>query len=428
MRRSVDRIKELIAYAHGIGFFHLMSANLLLQVAGFGMNIVLARILSKGDITRISVLQSFYGTFMLVGQLGITTAITKLCAEDIESGRREELMVTGIKMNLITSAIVVSTVFGLSFFNVFSPSDPIINSLMRIYIFQVPFVVLVYLLTGYLQAQQRIRTMSKYQVVIRTMVIISLIAASWQWALKGYVIAIVAANGAGFLLLMRISVIRPKQFFRYPVRRETVGRIFDFSRFSFLAGLIYQWTLNIGVLMANYYITENRDSIAVYAMALFFVNGIIMIPTSYNQIMIPKLSKVSDRLDIAWKLFADMRRKMYVLILLLFVTAQILVPIAIPILLGERYLESVTYFRVLSLGLLMWGIYSPIGNTLLSVGKVKYNVVSNIVVLSIQVIMNVMLIPVMGIMGMAISYVAGGTGAAVVNQIMLNRVFRDYKS
>ncbi len=246
-----------------------MSANLLLQVAGFGMNIVLARILSKGDITRISVLQSFYGTFMLVGQLGITTAITKLCAEDIESGRREELMVTGIKMNLITSAIVVSTVFGLSFFNVFSPSDPIINSLMRIYIFQVPFVVLVYLLTGYLQAQQRIRTMSKYQVVIRTMVIISLIAASWQWALKGYVIAIVAANGAGFLLLMRISVIRPKQFFRYPVRRETVGRIFDFSRFSFLAGLIYQWTLNIGVLMANYYITENRDSIAVYAMALF---------------------------------------------------------------------------------------------------------------------------------------------------------------
>ncbi len=74
------------------------------------------------------------------------------------------------------------------------------------------------------------------------------------------------------------------------------------------------------------------------------------------------------------------------------------------------------------------GIYSPIGNTLLSVGKVKYNVVSNIVVLSIQVIMNVMLIPVMGIMGMAISYVAGGTGAAVVNQIMLNRVFRDYKS
>jgi len=423
MKRLINRGKELFVYAAEIGFFHLMSANLLLQIAGFGMQIVLARILSPEDITRISVLQSFYMTLILLSQLGVSVAIVKLCSEDISTKQREELMVTGIKINAITSGLVLGVSFIIASLGLFSPSDPAINQLMKIYMFQVPFVVLVSLFTSYFQSQSKIREMSKYQIMVRILVITSIMVLSALWGLKGYVTAVVMANGIGAFIIVRVSGLSPKKISYYPLRKPVVLKICHVAKYSFLAGLIYQWTLNINVLMANYLIVEDRGIIALYSMANVFLTGIIMIPTTYNQIMVPKLSKVSNRLDIAWKLFIDMRKKMFVLVGLLFVVAQVLVPLAIQILLGSKYLESIKIFRILSLGLLTWSVYSPIGNTLMALGKVHLNVISNMVVIVVQLIMNIFLIPIYGIYGLAISFVLGGLGASIINWVMLKYVF-----
>lgn len=428
MKKVIDRMKELLSYAAGIGFFHLVSANLLLQIAGAGMTIVLARVMSQEDLSRIAVLQTFYATFIQIGLLGLNTTVTKLCSEKMDENEREEIMITAVKINIMISLSVVVFVIATSFLNIYSPSDDVINQVMRVYIWQIPFIVLNFLSIAYLQAQSKIKIMSRYQVITRVLVILSVIICSYFWAINGYVFGIVIANIVAFLVLLRINIIRPRLLRQYPMRKAVIKKLFDFSKYSLVAGLIYDWTFYVGIFLANYLIVDGREIIAVYNYGMFFVKSILMIPTSYNQIMIPRLSKASDRLDVAWKLYADMRNKMFILAILLFITGHILVPIAIPLLLGEQYTESINFYRILSLLFLTWGIYSPIGNTLLSIGKVKYNVISNSITLIVEVILIFILFPKYQFYGIAIAFVTSSLIAVVVNQIMLNKVFSGYKS
>lgn len=428
MNKVIARVKELLSYAAGIGFFHLVSANLLLQIAGAGMTIVLARVLSQDDLSRIAVLQAFYATFIQVGLLGLNTTVTKLCAEKMEEEEREEILITAVKINMITSLTVVGFVIISSFFNIYSPSDELINQVIRVYIWQIPFIVLNFLSIAYLQAQSKIKIMSIYQVITRILVIAAVIVCSYFWAIDGYVIGIVLANIVAFIILLPINIIRPKLFVKYPLRKVIVKKLFDFSKYSLVAGLIYDWTFTVGIFMANYFVKDGREIIAIYNYGMFFVKSILMIPTSYNQIMIPRISKASHKLDVVWKLYKDMRNKMLILSILLFIIGYVLVPIAIPILLGSEYNESVKFYRILSILFLTWGIYSPIGNTLLSIGKVKYNVFSNSIILIIQVVIILILMPTYGLYGVAIAFVSSSVVAVVLYQMTLNHVFKDYKA
>jgi O-antigen/teichoic acid export membrane protein len=202
MKKVIDRIKELLSYAADIGFFHLVSANMLLQIAGAGMTLVLVRILSQDDIGRISILQSFYAIFIQISLLGLNTTIIKLCSEKIEETEKEEILITAVKINIIVSLSVVLFVIGTSFFNIYDPSDEVINQVIRVYILQIPFIVLNFLSIAYLQAQSKIKLMSRYQVITRIFVIIAVIICSYFWALDGYVAGIVIANIFAFFLIL----------------------------------------------------------------------------------------------------------------------------------------------------------------------------------------------------------------------------------
>lgn len=430
MRKVTDRIKELLSYAADIGFFHLVSANMLLQIAGAGMTLVLARILSIDDIGRISILQSFYAIFIQIALLGLNTTIIKLCSEKIEETEKEEILITAVKINMIVSLSIVLFVIGTSFLNIYGSSDEeqIVNQVIRVYILQIPFIVLNFLSIAYLQAQSKIKLMSRYQVITRILVIVSVIICSYFWALKGYVAGIVIANIIAFIILLPINIIRPRLMRQYPMRKVVVKKLFDFSKYSLVAGMIYDMMFTIGILLGNYFMPDGKAIIAVYTMGMFFVKSILMIPTSYNQIMIPRISMASHKLDVVWKLYIDMRKKMFLLAIVLFIVGYILVPIAIPILLGAKYSESVKYYRILSVLFLTWSIYSPIGNTLLSIGKVKYNVISNSVTLVVQVILIIILFPQYQFYGVAVAFVISSIVAVIVNQIMLNIVFKGYKS
>lgn len=415
--------RNLIKYAHNIGFFHLVSANTLILIAGFGMQILLARILSKQEIGIIAVLQSFNRVFLLIAQLGISTAIIKLCSEKIDADTQERIMINGFKMNIITSTVMVMLVMILAGLGLFSSDNRTINHAMQIYILHLPFVVFNYVIFGYLMANNQVKKYSRYQILIKSFQIVSLIVLSLFFSLKGYVIGVIIANGIGFGLLLKTSNIRWAQFKRHKLNKQIIIKIIDFSKYAFIANVVYQLVLEIGIIMANYYSGDKKE-IAVYSMAVVMVNGIIMIPATYNQIMVPKISNTSLDLKATYQITKTIRRRMFGLVVVLFIGANLVLPFLIPILLGAKYSGTVFYFQILSIGLLTWGIHSPIANVLLSIGKMKLNLVTNTTVLVVQIIINAILLPQIGIVALAIAFVGSNFVAAVVSSIMLRIAFR----
>jgi len=64
------------------GFFHLLSANLLIQVVAFFSQLFVAGILSPDDIGRIKVIQTFLSIFSVVAGMGFSSSTLKLCSEN----------------------------------------------------------------------------------------------------------------------------------------------------------------------------------------------------------------------------------------------------------------------------------------------------------------------------------------------------------
>lgn len=425
MNKWIQRIKELLGYAAGIGFFHLVSANILIQIAGFGMQIFLARILPKESMGRITTMISFYSNLVLVAQLGINTAIVKLCSEKITEDRKLNLTVNGLKLNLITTTIVILGVYIASFLHLFSPNDESINVLMRIYILQLPFVIMNYVGIAFLQSQSKIKLMSRYQIITRSMVIIALVLFSFLWGIEGYVAGVVVANFASFLMISRVTLPSFSVIRQYPLNKEVIKTLINYSKYALMATVIFQLINSMSILLANYMLPDSETGIAVYGMAVLFINGLIMIPSSYNQIMVPKLSHICDDMQAVKVLVKDYQKKMLLLVSILFVGSYIVIPWMIPILLGPNYAQSGQYFRILAFGLFTWGLYSPIGNTFMSIGKVRLNIVCNLVVLTTMIIIDVILLPRIGYEGLAYGFVISNGCGVIVNRWMLNKVLKE---
>jgi O-antigen/teichoic acid export membrane protein len=407
-----------------IGFFHLLSANVILQIAGFGMQFFLTRLLTQKEIGYIAILQNFLVIMVLIAGFGISTSIVKMCSEKITDGKKQSLLLTGTKFNLITSIVFVTFVMVGTFFNLFSSSEAIVNWAMRVYILQLPFMILNELAMSYLKSQNLIKKMSSFQIITRSLVILMVIGCSFWKGFAGYLIGIVVANFISFLILLKVSLPNIKKIIFFKFEKVLLKEMIDYSKFAFVALIFYQLTQSIGVIMANYIIPGHEKEIGIFSIALLMMNGLIMIPSSYNQIMVPRLSNASDSLKDVKNLFMDYQSKMKAITIVLFVGSYFIVPYLIPVFFGAKYEPAILYFKVLVVGMVMWSIYSPIGNTLLSIGRVDLNVISNAISLIVLIVCNIIFLPIFGIMGLAYARIIMNVVGAIINYIMYKRVFK----
>lgn len=119
---------------------------------------------------------------------------------------------------------------------------------------------------------------------------------------------------------------------------------------------------------------------------------------------------------------------MKVLVMLLVVSMYFLVPIFIPFVFGTNYSESIIYFRILLIGMLFWGIYSPKGITLVSIGRVDFNFYVSMGTLIINIILNVVLIMKYGVIGAALATTLTYLFTIFVNNYFYKKaLIRQYK-
>lgn len=137
-----------------VGFFHLLSANLFIQLAGFSGQIFLTRWLTVEEIGRLKVLQSFTAIFVLLATVGMNTAILQKCAEQPTVELKNLYLLTGIKISLYSSVFVTIVVFVLADMQLIS-NNPAINQAMKTYCLIVPSMVINGVLVVYWQALKK---------------------------------------------------------------------------------------------------------------------------------------------------------------------------------------------------------------------------------------------------------------------------------
>ncbi|MCC6077601.1 oligosaccharide flippase family protein, partial [Bacillus thuringiensis] len=275
-----NKFIKILKMGAKVGFFHLLSANILLQIAGFGGQIFLTRVLSIEDIGRIRVLQSFLSVLLIIATLGMNTTILKFCSEDILKKEKHTILKASIFVSMIISIIVMIFTVIAAFLGLLS-NDEILNQQMVIYILQVPFLVLNSLGMAYLQSQQRIKTMSNLQSFTKIFILLASTACAFIFGLMGYVIALVVSTSVTSCLLFLLLKEDIKQLISLKIEKVYINKILKFGGYTFGTGLLWQLILSSGIIIANYTVQDGKQ-IAYYGTAQLIINTLMMVPITLN--------------------------------------------------------------------------------------------------------------------------------------------------
>ncbi|WJE83129.1 flippase [Bacillus sp. DX3.1] len=405
-----------------VGFFHLLSANVFIQLAGFSGQIFLTRWLTVEEIGRIKVLQSFTAIFVLLATVGMNTAILQKCAEQQGEERKRWYFLVGIKISLCSALFLTSIVFILADVQLIS-KDRLINEAMKMYCLLIPSMVINGILVVYWQAQKKVKLLSKVQIFTKMLVLTMSIIAALFFHFQGYIISLVLSNCITVLFCLYLVRADLKDFFKVKMEWIYVRALLRMGLFACLTNLLGQLLSTINIIMLSY-MTDARTEIGYYSVAQLIIGAMMMIPQSFNGIMIPYISEKSKNINEIQKIVNTYRKRMFLLMTVMIVFVGCIVPFCIPFVFGETYRSSVPYFYLLLAGLYFWSLYSPKGITMMSIGKIEGNFYTGIVAVIMNVILNYIFIKEYGVLGAACANAVTYFFTIFVNHFFYQRMIK----
>jgi O-antigen/teichoic acid export membrane protein len=172
-------------------------------------------------------------------------------------------------------------------------------------------------------------------------------------------------------------------------------------------------------------VLKNAEVLADYKVAATVPLALAFVPKNLATFYYPKLvRKFSDGKKEGFRELWQMAKLSGLINGGIFVCLFIGAPLAVWILYGERYMNVVPIFRILSVNYLMDAVRNITGNTIAVLKKVKANLVFSVVSGILKVGINILLIGALGSVGASISTVAITFCVVAMNCLYLWRQFR----
>ncbi len=154
---------NILRYFHQKGFFHLLSANVLIQLVAFASQLFVAGILAPADMGRIKIIQTYLSVFSIIAGMGFNTSVLKLCSENRTLSDKKSLFQSALFFTITSTIILYLLVLGLNFLNIFS-TDKIIKWLIPIGLFPIISNSIFMVFISYFQATKKIKLISNLTI------------------------------------------------------------------------------------------------------------------------------------------------------------------------------------------------------------------------------------------------------------------------
>lgn len=184
---------------------------------------------------------------------------------------------------------------------------------------------------------------------------------------------------------------------------STTTELALFNTWAFLATIFAIISDRLEIFFINKY--QSSETIAAYGTALQLFSGFVIIFSTINSLIYPKMSRITDH--------TEFKRFILKSVLFGFGLAVLLSPgffLAEPILnllFGGKYSESITIFKILYPNYLLQIVFAPLGIALFALGQPRILAVLAFLRLFSGVILDNILIPEFAATGAAISFFLG---------------------
>ena len=391
------------------GFFHLLSANFLTRLLGFGSILIVAKFLTPVELGEIKILQSYSTLFIILAGFGLNTAVLKICSVDRPVRGRESILRFALGRSVIAISLALILLGSLCLTGVLTSSTRL-SSWLMVYALIIPFAVFTDILTMFLQAQKRTKEMAKAQSIVKAQLAVVVVACTWQWGFRGFIFATIFGFAVGLLPLLWQVKLR----FLSAKSTSAPPQFFNIALFSALANGMVILMQYADILLLDHFSGE-REEIGYYSLATIFVLAAMLVTSTAQSIAAPYFSeRAHDKVWLREQLIKNQKRLAALslaIAIALYGAAQFLVPLVY----GPSYESSLIYLAILLIRYVLWSSHAIIGVALLGLGLVRYNFTVVLVSTPIGVALSYILLQRFGVIGVA----WGQVSAALVSLLMI---------
>lgn len=406
MNRFITTIHHLIKQIRKKGFFHLLSANILIQIFAFASQLFVAGILSPEDIGRIKVIQTYLSIFSIVAAMGFSSSTLKICSETDKQADHAKYFNAAFLFTLISTILVYAVILMINHFGIIS-SDKLIKALIPIGLFPIITSSIFTLHISYFQAIKEVKLFSKLTVINKIISIVGIIIFSYYWGIKGYYYAynlslIVLVFVAAYIIRKKIGSYSFNFDVKYMFKEH-----WKYSKTSQLSNIISEVSSYIDILLISFLVHDLKE-IGYYSFALTACIALRIVPSTVQQITIPYFSSFSKSKEKFIKVFKRYNILLHLIVIVILILFVIFVPPFISFVFKGKYDPSIQYLIILAFGWSLRHVNLLQGGAIFGLGKISYNAKISFLTLVGNLIIYPIAIHYWGLMGAAFASIPNG--------------------
>lgn len=331
------------------GFFSIFFTNVLIKVVGLVGNIILVRVLTKGDYGTYTYIMNAYAILGLLADMGNGMTGVQLCSEyHQDTEKRDALFSMSFRRGMLSSGVTALLLLCSGFFYPFTVEDA---ALYTASLFVLPLIENVnrFLLNN-AQIKLKNNVYAKINLFSSLVRYVVLLPMSYLFSFRGALYAEYVIN----LGVMLFALIQSRSFLRLrapetcltPVLKKSFTRL---SVSSALNNIINNSFSLIDVFLMGL-IVKDMEMLASYKVAATIPLAMMFIPSAVDIYVMPHFAR--NRKNIPWvkKSYFLLMGALCAFNLLVCVGSLLLGPQIMGLLYGQGYESAATCFVILMVG------------------------------------------------------------------------------
>lgn len=382
---------------------------------------VVVRVLTQKEFGYYSSANNIISFALLITGAGLLSGVLQYGAEqrpeEIKNQYYKYCLVGGICFDiLLTAAVILYSACGLA---------PIKESTKYILLLS-PIIILGYIFDYFCTVLRSQKELVKYSRLLNINTILTSVLMCLG-ALANGVVGIILARWFAYIISIAIGIKllrnRTSQIIKAgQLTRKQKFEILKFSLFCCFISALNRILYVIDITIISY-IIKDPVQVALYKTGVTIPEALDFIPTSVIVTVLPYF--VEHNQDKRWlkkwtgRLFLYSGIVNAILSTILFITA----PFFVKLLWGNRYLESVSIFRILTVNYFVMATFRMTGTNILSaLRKVNYNLFASVLTAIADIVLDIYLVINYGINGAALATLFSAIFASVMSTPYLLQV------
>ena len=423
MKDLFNKLKKLAKE----GLFHIFGSSVIAKVGGIVSSVVVIRNLPKVAYGSYVDAENLYAYAAIFIGLGISSAMIQYCCENITENRRTALYSYSLKFGMLGNVFLLPVILGMAAIKSVTgaPTQGMYLAMMC----GLPFFAYA---DQYLQLVLRIKR--RNQLFARTNMIYTAthvggnILLTILFGVPGLIVsqyvghAVAACHSAW--VLRRDDFFRPVLTTREVLPKKDKKEYLSYSLICAITNFASTALVLLDVTCLSI-VLKDAEVLADYKVAATVPLALAFVPKNLATFYYPKLvGKFSTGKKEGFREVWQMAKLSGLINGGIFLCLFVGAPLVVWILYGERYMNVVPIFRILSLNYLLDAVRNITGNVIAVLKKVKVNLAFSVLSGALKIGLNVWLILSLGSIGASIATLAVTVCIVILNICYLSHYYR----